>query len=143
MASAVNLPTLGIDMRICAYSLSSAMLFILKLAPAYALIEGVDAFQIPIYPPILRPRSALLNAGVNVRPGILIDSKSSMPWIIFFILVLTCTIPVRKRMTCFSSTVFGGKTYDAWMHPPLSRSASACASNLSVFFLDFAMRRVR
>ena len=26
---------------------------------------------------------------------------------------------------------------------PLSRSAGACASNLSIFFLDFAIRRVR
>ena len=55
MASPVNLPTPGINMRICAYSLSSTMLFILKSTPAvYALINGVDAFQILLYPPIIQ-----------------------------------------------------------------------------------------
>ena len=143
MASVVNLPTLGIDMRICAYSLSLTMSFILKSALLMRSSRELMPFRYSSILQFFKPCGALLNAGVNVRPGILIDSWSNMPWIMFFILVLFCTILVRKRMASFSSTVFGGETYDSWMYPPLSRSASACASNRSVFFLDFAMRRVR
>ena len=69
MASPVNLHTPGIDMRICAYSLSLTVLFILKSAPVvYAFINRVDAFQILLILQSFRPCSALTNAGTNVNP---------------------------------------------------------------------------
>ena len=110
MASPVNLPTPGIDMRICAYSLSLTMSFILKSALLTRSSRDLMPFRYSSILQSLRLCSAMLNAGVNVSPGILIDSWSSMPWIMFFILVLFCTIFVRNRTTCFSLTVFGGET---------------------------------
>ena len=69
MASPVNLHTPGIDMRICAYSLSLTVLFILKsaLPLMHSLMESMP-FRYSSILQSFRPCSALTNVGANVSP---------------------------------------------------------------------------
>ena len=69
----------------------------------------------------------------------MIASCSSMPCMAFLHCVICLALSCLYLTICLDSMISLSGTCDTAMYPPLSRSASMCASTLTVFFFEVAM----